>query len=319
MSRELIEERRPTSVVGEPLVAVHGVTKRYAARSGIENLELIVRAGELFGLVGANGGGKTTTLRILAGILHPDEGRGRVLGFDLIHEANEIRKHIGYMSQRLSLYADLTVFENLRFRAEIYGLHNSRGAAQVSMREFELESYARTPAGQLSGGWVRRLQLAAALIHRPRLILLDEPTAGLDALSRHDVWQRIGRLVAGGAAVIVSSHDVGEAERCSYAALLTDGLIVAAGTPEQIAAGAPASAFLLSGTGVRMQQQAIERIQGVITSYPQGESLRVVAVSDGAERLAYEAKINGINLLPVAMRLEDALLAYSGRSSWLGV
>jgi len=220
---------------GDNLIAVHGVTKLYGLRVAIEDLELTICAGEVFGLVGANGGGKTTTLRMLAGILKPDRGRGQVLGFDLRCEAKEIRRHIGYMSQRLSLYADLSVFENLRFRAEVYGLEKSRTTAETAIREFELDRYARSPAGQLSGGWARRLQLAAALIHAPRLILLDEPTAGLDPISRRDVWRRIERLAARGAGVILSTHDLAEAERCSRVALLSEGRIAAIGTPDEIA------------------------------------------------------------------------------------
>jgi ABC-2 type transport system ATP-binding protein len=305
---------------GETLVAVRKVAKRYGACAAIENLDLTVRAGEVFGLVGANGGGKTTTLRILAGILPPDEGRGRVLGFDLIQEAKEIRRHIGYMSQRLSLYADLTVFENLRFRAEVYGLHKPCAAAEATIQEFELEPYARSRAGQLSGGWARRLQLAAALIHAPTLILLDEPTAGLDVVSRRDAWQRIGRLAARGAAVIVSSHDLGEAERCSNAALLSEGRVVAVGTPLQIARSAPAAAFLLSGAEALMLQQSIKGTAGLITTYQQGDSLRVVATSDAAaENLAHAASINGLSISRVTMRLEDAVLAYFELSSWRGV
>jgi len=178
------------------LVAVEEVTKRYGHRVAVEKLALTLQAGEVFGLVGANGGGKTTTLRILASILTPDQGHGHVLGFDLVRGAGEIRQHVGYMSQRFSLYADLSVFENLRFRAEVYGLDKPRAAAEAAIDDFELTQYGCSAAKQLSGGWARRLQLAAALIHSPRLILLDEPTAGLDAVSRQEVWQRLGRLAA---------------------------------------------------------------------------------------------------------------------------
>ncbi len=279
---------------GETLVAVRDVAKRYGRRVAIEDLELVVRAGEVFGLVGANGGGKTTTLRMLAGILKPDRGRGQVLGFDLMSEAKEIeiRKQIGYMSQRLSLYADLSVSENLRFRAEVHGIDESRVAVENVMREFELERYARSAAGQLSGGWVRRLQLAAALIHEPRLILLDEPTAGLDPISRHDVWRRIERRAAQGAGVIVSSHDLAEAERCSRVALLYEGR-----------------------TNARTLQQSLEATIGIIASYAQGASLRIVAKPEMAETIHHIAKLNGLSLSQVAMRLEDAVQALSGRPS----
>ena len=300
--------------VGQTLVAVGDVTKRYGHRIAIESLDLNLCAGEVFGLVGANGGGKTTTLRILAGILKPDRGLGHVLGLDLANDASEIRKHIGYMSQRLSLYADLTVFQNLRFRADVYGLQSPNASAETAMREFELESFARTRVGQLSGGWARRLQLAAALIHSPRLIFLDEPTAGLDAASRHEVWRRIERMAARGAGVIVSSHDLAEAERCSRAALLSEGRVVATGTPDEISRDAPAAAFQLSGADARRLQESIDRTAGVIASYPQGASLRIVANSEAEAALNSLASAHNFNLSRAAMRLEDAVLAFSKQS-----
>ena len=303
-----------SAVASKTLIAVRDVTRHYGNRIAIENLELTLCAGEVFGLVGANGGGKTTTLRILGGILKPDRGRGHVLGLDLAHEATEIRKHIGYMSQRLSLYADLTVYQNLRFRAAVYGLQNPGAAATTTMREYELEPFARIRAGQLSGGWARRLQFAASLIHSPRLIFLDEPTVGLDAASRHEVWRRIGRLAAQGAGVIVSSHDLAKAERCSRAALLSEGRVVAAGTPDEIAQGAPSAAFLLSGTHARGLQESIDRTEGVIASYSQGANLRIVAKSEAEAALDSLARAHNLNLARAAMRLEDAVLAFSAKS-----
>jgi ABC-2 type transport system ATP-binding protein len=300
--------------VGETLVAVRDVAKRYGHRMAVESLDLHLCAGEVFGLVGANGGGKTTTLRILAGILKPDRGRGRVLSLDLTNEASEIRKHIGYMSQRLSLYSDLTVYQNLRFRADVYGVQNPGVTVANTIRDFELEPFARTRARQLSGGWARRLQLAAALIHSPKLIFLDEPTAGLDTASRHEVWRRIERMAARGAGVIVSSHDLAEAERCSRAALLSEGQVVAAGTPDEIARDAPAAAFLLSGADARRLQELIDRTAGVIASYPQGASLRIVANSEAEAALNSLASTHNLNLSRAAMRLEDAVLAFSKQS-----
>jgi ABC-2 type transport system ATP-binding protein len=293
------------------LVSIRNVTKRYGARAAVEELALDVAAGEVFGLVGANGGGKTTTLRIIAGILRPDTGDGQVLGFDLRRDAGGIRAHVGYMSQRLALYGNLSVRENLRFRAEVYGLPRPRAAAQAAIEDFELTGYARTPAHQLSGGWARRLQLAAALIHSPRLILLDEPTAGLDAVSRQEVWRRVGRLAARGAGLIVSTHDLGEAERCSRAAVLSAGRIVAAGTPDDIARSAPAATFILSGTGARMLAESVDAIPGVIASYPQGAMLRVVADPQAEESLLRAAQTNDVALSRVPTRLEDAALVFS--------
>jgi ABC-2 type transport system ATP-binding protein len=235
----------------EPVAAIEDLSKRYGRRTAVAGITLTVRAGEICGFVGANGGGKTTTLRMLAGILGPDGGRERVLGFDLVRDSAKIRERVGYMSQRLSLYAELSVFENLRFRADVYGLRRPRRAAEAAIGEFGLAPWARNPAGSLSGGWARRLQLAASLVHSPRLVLLDEPTAGLDAVARHEVWRRVERLAAAGAGVIVCTHDLAEAERCSRVAVFVDGQVVAAGVPEEIAARSSATVFLLSGVDAR--------------------------------------------------------------------
>ena len=212
------------------------------------------------------------------------------------------------MAQRFSLYADLSVVENLRFRAEVYGLRRPRAAAEAMIDDFDLTPYAQTAAGRLSGGWSRRLQLAAALIHAPRVILLDEPTAGLDALARQDVWRRIGRLAAAGAGIVVSTHDLAEAERCSQAALLSEGRVVATGTPEQVAQRAPAAAFLLSGLDARLLGQAVDAVPGVIASYPQGPGLRIVAEVGSEDHLRRLACTLDARLSGVVMRLEDAAL-----------
>ena len=309
---EPVDEKAGTSVpVAETSVAVHDVTKRYGRRLAVEALTLALQQGEVFGLVGANGGGKTTTLRILAGILKPDRGHGCVLGFDLVSDAGKIRERVGYMSQRFSLYTDLSVFENLRFRAQVYGLSQPRVAVETAMNEFELTEFASTAAGRLSGGWARRLQLAAAIIHSPKLILLDEPTAGLDTLHRQEVWRLLDSLATKGAGVIVSTHDLAEAERCTKAALLSEGRVVAAGTPEQIAGSAPASAFLLSGVTARRLSESVEAAPGFVASYPQGSSLRVVADVRAEATLLRVARINDVRIARVAMQLEDAVLAFS--------
>jgi ABC-2 type transport system ATP-binding protein len=312
---ELADEHgRISAHACDDLVAIESVTKRYALRVAVENLALKLQPGEVFGLVGANGSGKTTTLRILAGILRPDRARGYVLGFEIMRGAGKIRRDVGYMSQRLSLYADLSVFENLRFRADVYGLDRPRAAAEAAIDEFELTAYARTAAGKLSGGWARRLQLAAALIHSPRLILLDEPTAALDVVSRKEVWGRIGRLATQGAGVIVGTHDLAEAERCSQVALLSEGRVAARGTPEQVARSAPAVAFLLSGVGARLLAQHVDRIPGVIATYPQGPSLRIVADAEVEQCLHQVAGIHDAHVARMMMRLEDAALVFARRS-----
>jgi len=295
------------------LVAVEGLAKRYQHRVVVESVALALRPGDVCGVIGANGGGKTTTLRMLAGILKPDRGRGWVLGFDLMSDGGEIRRRVGYMSQRFSLYAGLSVFENLRFRAQVYGLDKPRNATEAAIEDFGLAQYRGIAVGRLSGGWTRRLQLAAAVIHSPRLILLDEPTAGLDAGSRQDVWRRIERLAARGAGVIVSTHDLAEAERCSHTLFLSQGRVVAVGTPEQVARSAPAAAFLMCGIGARLLAERVETVVGVLGSYPQGQNLRVVANPEAGELLHRVAIANGVSLTREKMQLEDAALAFSGQ------
>jgi ABC-2 type transport system ATP-binding protein len=300
----------------ESLVAVEHISKRYGRTTAVAGVTLTLRAGEICGFIGPNGSGKTTTLRMLAGILRPDGGRGHVLGFDLLRDAAKIRERVGYMSQRLSLYAELSTFENLRFRAEVYGLRHSHATAQAAICEYGLMHWARSPAGSLSGGWARRLQLAATLVHSPRLVLLDEPTAGLDAAARQEVWRRLEALAATGAGVIVCTHDLVEAERCSKAAFFADGQVVAAGAPAEIAAGSPAAAFLLFGTDVRRLANDVTTVTGVVASYPQGEGLRVVADPVAELDLRRFAAMHAASLARVRARLEDAILTWSIPMDW---
>jgi ABC-2 type transport system ATP-binding protein len=295
----------------ELLVAVRNISKCYGRTIAVADVTLTLWAGEICGFVGANGAGKTTALRMLAGILKPDRGGGHILGFVLQREAADIRERVGYMSQRLSLYAELSVFENLRFRAAVYGLRNPRAVAEAAMRDFNLVPWAHSPAASLSGGWARRLQLAASLLHSPQLVLLDEPTAGLDAAARQDVWRRVEGLAAAGAGVIVSTHDLADAERCSHAAFFANGHVVAAGAPAAIAAGSPAAVFLLSGSDVRRLANDVTAVTGVVTCYPMGACLRVVADPLAELDLRRFAAIHAASLSQAEARLEDAVLARS--------
>jgi ABC-2 type transport system ATP-binding protein len=300
----------------ELLVAVYDISKRYGRTTAVAGVTLTLWSGEICGFIGANGAGKTTILRMLAGILKPDGGGGQVLGFDLQRDAAAIRERVGYMSQRLSLYGELSVFENLRFRAAVYGLRNPHAAVEGAILEFGLVPWARSPAGSLSGGWARRLQLAASLLHSPRLVLLDEPTAGLDAAARQEVWRRVEDLAATGAGVIVCTHDLAEAERCSNAAFFANGQIVATGAPAEITAGSRAVAFLLSGTDVRRLANDVTTVAGVVASYPQGEGLRVVAHPIAEPELRRFAAMHAASLARVGARLEDAILRWSLPTGW---
>jgi ABC-2 type transport system ATP-binding protein len=300
----------------ELLVAVYDISKRYGRTTAVAGVTLTLWSGEICGFIGANGAGKTTILRMLAGILKPDGGGGQVLGFDLQRDAAAIRERVGYMSQRLSLYAELSVFENLRFRAAVYGLRNPHAAVEGAILEFGLVPWARSPAGSLSGGWARRLQLAASLLHSPRLVLLDEPTAGLDAAARQEVWRRVEALAATGAGVIVCTHDLVEAERCSQTVFFAAGQVVAAGAPAEIAAASPAAVFELSGTDVRLLAHDVTTVAGVVATYPQGEGLRVVADPGAELDLRRFAALHAASLARAGARLEDAILGWSLPMGW---
>lgn len=190
-------------------VDVRGIAKRYGKRTVLRGLTLKVAPGELVALTGVNGGGKTTTLRILAGLLRPDGGEGQVLGRDVRRPAQADRARIGFMTQRLALYPELSVTQNLRFRAKMHGLGDDTVAAAIA--DFMLEDYAQTRIDRLSGGWARRVQFAATTLHAPPLILLDEPTAGLDAVTRANLWARLHGLASRGHSIVVSTHDLAEA------------------------------------------------------------------------------------------------------------
>jgi ABC-2 type transport system ATP-binding protein len=206
----------------DPVIAVTGLSRSFGGRTAVRDVSMQLSPGEVVGLVGANGGGKTTTLRMIAGLLRPTGGSGMVLGADVGLPRKASRHRIGYMTQSLALYPELTVAENLRFRAR--ALCGGNRAAQAAV----VEDYGLTPVlsarvAELSGGWTRRVQFAATVIHRPALLLLDEPTAGLDAKTRHDMWGWISGLAAGGSTILVSTHDLHEAERCPLIIHFRDG------------------------------------------------------------------------------------------------
>src|SRR5207244_1274108 len=179
---------------GEPIIDVHGMTKRFGDRTVVDHVDLTVRAGEIFGFLGPNGSGKTTFLRMLCGLLRADEGSGTCLGYDVIAESEAIKREVGYMTQRFSFWEDLSIAENLDFVARMYGVKKRRQTVRQSVEELGLAERKKQLAGQLSGGWKQRLALAACLIHRPKLLLLDEPTAGVDPKARRDFWEEIQQL-----------------------------------------------------------------------------------------------------------------------------
>lgn len=220
----------------EYAVDVHGLSKSFGAKRAVNHLSLQVEKGEIYGFLGPNGSGKTTSIRMLCGLLTPDEGSGTCLGFDVRSQSAEIKKQVGYMTQGFSFYRDLTVRENLDFVARLYAMPDRRQTVQASMQELGLADRADQLAGTLSGGWQQRLALAACMLHRPRLLLLDEPTAGVDPKARRDFWDEIHRLAGQGISVLVSTHYMDEAARCHRLAYIAYGNLLAAGTPDELIA-----------------------------------------------------------------------------------
>jgi ABC-2 type transport system ATP-binding protein len=219
---------------GDVAISVRGLRKRFGDKVVVHGLDMEVRRGEILGFLGPNGSGKTTAIRMLCGLLTPDGGTGTCLGFDIVREAERIKPFVGYMTQRFSLYDDLSIRENLEFICRMYAIPNRRGVVADCMRRFGLEARSDQSAGTLSGGWKQRLALAACLIHNPAILLLDEPTAGVDPKARRDFWDEIQSLAAGGLSVLVSTHYMDEAERCNRIAYIAYGDLLADDTPENL-------------------------------------------------------------------------------------
>jgi ABC-2 type transport system ATP-binding protein len=228
---------------GHYAIDVQGLSKSFGHKRVVNALSLRVEEGEIYGFLGPNGSGKTTSIRMLCGLLTPDEGSGTCLGFDVREQSAEIKKQVGYMTQRFSFYEDLSIRENLDFVARLYAMPNRKEAIEASMEHLGLAHRAGQLAGTLSGGWKQRLALAACMLHRPRLLLLDEPTAGVDPKARRDFWDEIHRLAGQGISVLVSTHYMDEAARCHRLAYIAYGNLLASGTPDELIADSKLSSF----------------------------------------------------------------------------
>ena len=221
-----------------PAVVTTRLRKMFGSLVAVDDLNLTIARGEVFGLLGPNGSGKTTTIRMLCGLLSPSEGHASVVGYDVQRDGEAVRAHIGYVSQRYGLYDDLTVYENLRFYSTVYGLHGAERTARLDahMRDLGLTELSAQLAGTLSGGWKQRLALACATAHEPEMLFLDEPTAGVDPAARRAFWQSIYALAARGTTILVTTHYMDEAERCQRLAFLSRGRLIGLGTVAEILA-----------------------------------------------------------------------------------
>jgi ABC-2 type transport system ATP-binding protein len=270
------------------IIAVRGLTKNYNGRAVVDHVDLEVRQGEIVGFLGPNGSGKTTTIRMICGLLKPDEGTGTCLGYDIRSETEAIKLEVGYMTQRFSLYEDLTIAENLDFVARLYALSPRAKIIADTIEQLGLTNRRDQLAGTLSGGWKQRLALAAAVMHRPKLLLLDEPTAGVDPKARREFWDEIHRLAAGGLTVLVSTHYMDEAERCHRIVYISYGKVVARGTVPEVIARSGLHTVVVTGGDTVAIARKLEKMPGIEQVAPFGTTLHVV----GSDQEALHARVN---------------------------
>nr|WP_294513461.1 ABC transporter ATP-binding protein [uncultured Rhodopila sp.] len=289
-------------------IDVRDLHKRYGERRVVDGLTLSVAEGEICGFLGANGSGKTTTIRMLCGLVKPDGGGGTCLGMDIIRDAPRIRLQIGYMTQRFSFYEDLTVTENLDFVAAVYEIANRREAVKAIIARMGLADRADQLAGQLSGGWKQRLALAACVLHKPKLLLLDEPTAGVDAKARREFWDLIHDMAADGLTVLVSTHYMDEAERCGRIVYLSDGKLVVQGTPDEVARDSKLVTFRATGTDLDLVARALRTLPGVESAAVFGSALHIAGMDRAALERATGSLGGGLVWHEVPPQLEDVLI-----------
>ena len=273
----------------ELAIDVHGLNKSFGKKHVVKDFSLQVRRGEIYGFLGPNGSGKTTSIRMICGLLKPDSGHGTCRGYDIKVSAS-IKLEVGFMTQSFSLWEDLTIRENLEFVARMYGMKDRKGAVSESLHELKLHERQNQLAGTLSGGWKQRLALAACMLHRPKLLLLDEPTAGVDPQARRDFWQEIHALAAKGISVLVSTHYMDEAERCHRLAYIAYGKLLATGTPDEVLHRVSLSTWEVAGSPARLSKLAevLEAREGIAHVTAFGNTLHVTGEDEAALQRAID-------------------------------
>jgi ABC-2 type transport system ATP-binding protein len=298
-------------------IDVRGLNKHFGDKHVVNDVSLRVNRGEIFGFLGPNGSGKTTTIRLMCGLLTPDSGSGTCLGYDIRRQTREIKRRVGYMTQRFSFWEDLSIRENLDFIARIYEMSSRREAVERALEGLGLTARAAQLAGALSGGWKQRLALAACMLHRPELLLLDEPTAGVDPGARREFWEEIHALAAQGISVLVSTHYMDEAERCHKLAYIAFGKLIAQGTAAEIVAGQGLTTCAVSGGDVAAIAARLEGQPGVDQIALFGSALHVT----GRDAAALEATLRRATagttckVEPEATGLEDVFIHLMNRST----
>ena len=299
-----------------PAIEVRGLTKRYGGRAVVDDFTIRVERGQIYGFLGPNGSGKTTTIRMLCGLLTPDAGEGQCLGYDIRREAPAIKRNVGYMTQKFSLYEDLSISENLDFIARVYDVKDRRRAVDESLSRLGLIARRAQLAGSLSGGWKQRLALAACLLHKPKLLLLDEPTAGVDPKARREFWDEIHELAAEGLTVLVSTHYMDEAERCHELAYIAYGKLLAKGTAAQVVAQSGLTTWAVTGVRLHELARELRKLTGVEMVVPFGTTLHV----SGADEPTLQASLSPyfdraeLKWVQIEPGLEDVFIELMGHA-----
>lgn len=297
-------------------IDVSGLTKNYGGRAVVDHIDLQVGAGRICGFLGPNGSGKTTTIRMLCGLLTPDAGSGQCLGLDIIREARAIKRQVGYMTQKFGLYDDLSIRQNLDFVARLFGLAQRRAAVDMALERLGLSARQQQLAGTLSGGWKQRLALAACLIHEPRLLLLDEPTAGVDPKARRDFWDQIHQLAAQGITVLVSTHYMDEAERCHDLVYIAYGNILARGSEREIIESSNLKVWSIEGQGAQAMLEPLKAAPGVLSVAAFGNAVHVAGQNSELVEQALKSvrRQPGLQVTPTEANLEDVFISLIARA-----
>ena len=303
------------TAAGAFAIDVKGLNKSFNGRRVVRDVDMQVRPGEIFGFLGPNGSGKTTSIRMMCGLLTPDSGSGTCLGHDIIREAGLIKRQVGYMTQKFSYWDDLTIRENLDFIARIYGMKNRREAVDRALEGLRLTARANQLTGTLSGGWKQRLALAACLLHDPKLLLLDEPTAGVDPTARRDFWEELHRLAAQGISVLVSTHYMDEAERCHKLAYIAYGKLLAQGRAEDIVASQGLSTWAVHGDNLTGLATSLRGRPGVDQTVAFGSSVHVSGKDGEALERTLREAAGGLEIEPVPTGLEDVFIYLMSQAS----
>jgi ABC-2 type transport system ATP-binding protein len=298
-----------------PAIDVRGMTKRFGDRLAVDHIDLQVRTGEICGFLGPNGSGKTTFIRMLCGLLRADEGSGTCLSYDVVKQSEAIKRHVGYMTQRFSFYEDLSIAENLDFVAHMYGMTRRQEAVDGTIERLGLTERRYQLAGELSGGWKQRLALAACLIHQPTLLLLDEPTAGVDPKARLEFWEEIHQLAGQGLTFLIATHYMDEAERCHRLAFITAGRLLMQGAVADVVREAGLTTWSVRGPDLGDLGNRLRALPGVQQATSFGSRLHV----SGSDAAVLETAIAPFRRPPhvwepVESTLEDVFIHLMGRS-----